>query len=59
MINEVFTIHQVISQLRSTCDGLSEESLAKLGVELFNCQAEVEGRRTYPCTEEMVSRSLI
>lgn len=44
---------RVISHLRSTCDGLSEESLAKLGVELFNCQAEVEGRRTYPCTEEM------
>ncbi|XP_076158337.1 protein brambleberry [Alosa pseudoharengus] len=44
---------RVIGQLRSTCDGLSEESLAKLGVALFNCQAEVEGRRTYPCTEEM------
>ncbi|KAL2093850.1 hypothetical protein ACEWY4_011162 [Coilia grayii] len=47
---------QVISQLKSTCDGLSEESLAKLGVALFNCQAEVEGRRTYPCTEEMSIR---
>ncbi|XP_063053216.1 protein brambleberry isoform X2 [Engraulis encrasicolus] len=44
---------QVISQLKSTCDGLSEEGLAKLGVALFNCQAEVEGRRTYPCTEDM------
>lgn len=45
---------QVVAQLKSTCASLSEEQLAKLGVVLFNCQAEVEGRRTYPCTEDMV-----
>uniref|UniRef100_A0A8C9WQP9 Brambleberry n=1 Tax=Scleropages formosus TaxID=113540 RepID=A0A8C9WQP9_SCLFO len=45
--------YRVIGQLKTTCSSLSEEQLAKLGVLLFNCQAEVEGRRTYPCTEEM------
>eukprot|EP00063_Salmo_salar_P003889 XP_013978724.1 PREDICTED: protein brambleberry-like isoform X2 [Salmo salar] len=45
--------YRVVAQLKSTCASLSEEQLAKLGVVLFNCQAEVEGRRTYPCTEDM------
>ncbi|XP_066572256.1 protein brambleberry isoform X2 [Amia ocellicauda] len=45
--------YRVIAQLKSTCSSLSEEELAKLGVLLFNCQAEAEGRGTYPCTEEM------
>ncbi|XP_047444239.1 protein brambleberry [Mugil cephalus] len=45
--------HRVVSQLKSSCDSLSEEKLAKLGVVLFNCQAETEGRRTFSCTEEM------
>uniref|UniRef100_A0A3P8THM2 Brambleberry n=1 Tax=Amphiprion percula TaxID=161767 RepID=A0A3P8THM2_AMPPE len=44
---------RVVAQLKSSCEGLSEEKLAKLGVVLFNCQAEIEGRRTYPCTEDM------
>ncbi|XP_026774666.3 protein brambleberry [Pangasianodon hypophthalmus] len=44
---------RVVSQLKATCNGLSEEQLAKLGVALFNCQSEVEGRRTFLCTEEM------
>lgn len=47
-------IKKVVAQLKATCSGLSEEQLAKLGVALFNCQSEVEGRKTYPCTEEMV-----
>ncbi|XP_056893703.1 protein brambleberry isoform X2 [Takifugu flavidus] len=45
--------YRVIAQLKASCDSLSEEQLAKLGVILFNCQAESEGRRTYLCTEEM------
>ncbi|CAJ1061187.1 protein brambleberry [Xyrichtys novacula] len=45
--------YRVVARLKASCDGLSEEQLAKLGVVLFNCQAESEGRRTYPCTEEM------
>ncbi|XP_078541657.1 protein brambleberry-like [Lissotriton helveticus] len=44
---------KVVSQLQASCTDLSEEELAKLGVALFNCQASVEGRPTYPCTEEM------
>ncbi|KAM9495788.1 protein brambleberry-like isoform 1-T2 [Clarias gariepinus] len=44
---------RVVSQLKATCNGLSEEQLAKLGVSLFNCQSEVEGRKTFLCTEEM------
>ncbi|XP_043922223.1 protein brambleberry-like [Protopterus annectens] len=45
--------YKVIAQLQSSCSDMSEEELAKLGVQLYNCQAEVEGRRTYLCTEEM------
>ncbi|KAK7889843.1 hypothetical protein WMY93_025403 [Mugilogobius chulae] len=45
--------HKVVAQLKSSCESLSEEQLAKLGVVLFNCQAEIEGRKTFPCTEEM------
>ncbi|XP_062308838.1 protein brambleberry [Osmerus eperlanus] len=48
--------YMVVAQLKSTCGSLSEEQLAKLGVVLFNCQAEVEGRRTYRCTDEMSLR---
>ncbi|XP_077067600.1 protein brambleberry [Siphateles boraxobius] len=44
---------RVVAQLKATCSGLSEEQMAKLGVALFNCQSEVEGRRTYSCTEQM------
>ncbi|XP_026201587.1 protein brambleberry [Anabas testudineus] len=45
--------HRVVARLKANCESLSEEQLAKLGVVLFNCQAETEGRQTYPCTEEM------
>ncbi|XP_069813069.1 protein brambleberry-like isoform X2 [Dendropsophus ebraccatus] len=45
--------YKVVSQLRASCTEMSEEEIAKLGVLLFNCQAEVEGRKTYPCTEDM------
>uniref|UniRef100_A0A3P9H0Z5 Brambleberry n=1 Tax=Oryzias latipes TaxID=8090 RepID=A0A3P9H0Z5_ORYLA len=45
--------YNVVAQLKSSCENLSEENLAKLGVALFNCQAEAEGRLTFPCTDEM------
>ncbi|XP_029448065.1 protein brambleberry-like isoform X2 [Rhinatrema bivittatum] len=45
--------YKVVNQLRSSCTELSEEELAKLGVALFNCQAEVEDRKTYPCSSDM------
>lgn len=54
VLSPLDTCHQrVIAQLKSSCESLSEQQLAKLGVVLFNCQAESEGRRTYPCMEEM------
>ncbi|XP_056379019.1 protein brambleberry-like [Hyla sarda] len=45
--------YKVVSQLRASCTEMSEEEIAKFGVLLFNCQAEVEGRKTYSCTEDM------
>ncbi|KAK5869459.1 hypothetical protein PBY51_024173 [Eleginops maclovinus] len=45
--------YKVVARLKGSCESLPEEPLAKLGVVLFNCQAEAEGRRTFPCTEEM------
>ncbi|XP_054841918.1 protein brambleberry-like [Eublepharis macularius] len=45
--------YEVISQLQSSCADLSEEELAKLSVSLFNCQASIEGRRTFLCTSGM------
>ncbi|XP_019740930.1 protein brambleberry [Hippocampus comes] len=45
--------HKVVAQLKASCEALSEEELAKLGVLLFNCQAQIEGRQSYPCTEQM------
>ncbi|XP_068581082.1 protein brambleberry [Cebidichthys violaceus] len=48
--------YRVVAQLKANCESLPEEQLAKLGVVLFNCQAETEGRRTYPCTEQMTIR---
>ncbi|XP_061738917.1 protein brambleberry isoform X2 [Nerophis ophidion] len=48
------TCHQrVVSRLKASCDSLSEEDLAKLGVVLFNCQAQIEGRPVYPCADHM------
>ncbi|XP_028300899.1 protein brambleberry isoform X2 [Gouania willdenowi] len=48
--------YRVVARLKSSCESLTEEKLAKLGVELFNCQAAIEGRPTYPCSEEMTIR---
>ncbi|KAG8431694.1 hypothetical protein GDO86_020452 [Hymenochirus boettgeri] len=45
--------YKVVSKLQASCTEMSEEEIAKLGVLLFNCQAEVEGRTTYTCTEDM------
>ena len=46
--------HKVVMKLRTSCNEMSEEDLAKLSVNLLNCQSSVEGRKIYPCTEEMV-----
>ncbi|XP_032803507.2 protein brambleberry-like [Petromyzon marinus] len=45
--------YQVIGRLKGSCDELSEEDLAKLGVSLLNCQSLVEDRRTFQCTADM------
>lgn len=46
--------HKVIVKIRTSCSDMSEEELAKLSVNLLNCQSAVEGRKIFPCTEEMV-----
>lgn len=47
--------HKVVLKIRKTCSALTEEELSKFSVNLLNCQSFAEGRKTYPCTEEMVS----
>lgn len=46
--------HKVVMKIRSSCNEMSEEDLAKLSVNLLNCQSSVEGRKIYPCTPDMV-----
>ncbi|CAG0916188.1 unnamed protein product [Notodromas monacha] len=48
--------HQIIYDLKTTCTRMSEEEIAKMGVQLLNCQSRVEGRKEYPCYEEMTLR---
>ncbi|XP_017791205.1 PREDICTED: protein brambleberry-like [Habropoda laboriosa] len=45
--------HKVIMKIKSSCSDMTEEQLAKLSVNLLNCQSAVEGRKMFPCTEEM------
>ncbi|XP_018049621.1 PREDICTED: protein brambleberry-like [Atta colombica] len=45
--------HKVIMKIKTSCSDMTEEELAKLGVNLLNCQSAVEGRKMFPCTEEM------
>ncbi|KAH0550330.1 protein brambleberry-like [Cotesia glomerata] len=45
--------HKVVMKIRTSCSGMTEEELAKLSVNLLNCQSSVEGRKIFPCTEEM------
>jgi len=46
--------HKVIMKIRTSCSNVIEEQLAKLSVNLLNCQSAIEGRKIFPCTEEMV-----
>lgn len=46
--------HKVVMKIRTSCTDMTEEQLAKLSVNLLNCQSAVEGRKMFPCTEEMV-----
>uniref|UniRef100_A0A1A8R4Y3 Uncharacterized protein n=1 Tax=Nothobranchius rachovii TaxID=451742 RepID=A0A1A8R4Y3_9TELE len=52
--------YPVVSQVRSSCESLLEETLVKLGVELFNCQTD--GVRDFPvyvsnkeCTSDILT----
>ncbi|KJE97032.1 hypothetical protein CAOG_07518 [Capsaspora owczarzaki ATCC 30864] len=44
---------RVISDLRQRCSDMDEESMSRVAVQLYNCQAVREQRQTYPCTNEM------
>lgn len=45
--------HKVIMKIKTSCTEMTEEQLAKLSVNLLNCQSAVEGRKMFPCTDEM------
>ncbi|EFN77904.1 hypothetical protein EAI_00587 [Harpegnathos saltator] len=45
--------HKVVMKIRTSCSDMTEEQLAKLSVNLLNCQSAVEGRKMFSCTEEM------
>ena len=45
---------RVMDSLEKTCGDITEEDLAKLSVQLLNCQSESEGRPTFECSEDMV-----
>ncbi|KAJ8920677.1 hypothetical protein NQ315_004816 [Exocentrus adspersus] len=48
-----FCQQRVVLKLKSDCDKMNDETLAKMAVHLLNCQSFVEGRQIFPCTEEM------
>jgi hypothetical protein len=40
--------HRVVLNIHKTCSDLREEELAKMSVNLLNCQSAVEGRQHFP-----------
>lgn len=40
-------------KLQIDCDKMNDEQLAKMAVHLLNCQSYVEGRKIFPCSEDM------
>lgn len=48
--------HKVILHIKTSCSSMTEEELAKMSVNLLNCQSEVDGRKVFICTDDMVSR---
>lgn len=49
----IFVGKQVVLKLNHDCHKMNDEELAKMAVHLLNCQSYVEGRKLYPCTDEM------
>nr|CAH7725985.1 unnamed protein product [Callosobruchus chinensis] len=47
---------RVVLKLKSDCDKMNDEQLAKMAVHLLNCQSYIEGRPTYACSDEMSIR---
>ncbi|XP_043199569.1 protein brambleberry-like isoform X2 [Amphibalanus amphitrite] len=45
--------HKIFVSLRQSCSELSEEDMAKVAVQLLNCQSESEARPVFPCTMDM------
>ena len=43
----------MVLKLKSDCDKMNDEQLAKMAVHLLNCQSYVEGRQIFPCTDDM------
>jgi len=41
-------------QIHDSCSGMTEDELAKMSVNLLNCQSAAEGRKQFPCTSKMV-----
>ncbi|KAK3753983.1 hypothetical protein QZH41_009257 [Actinostola sp. cb2023] len=46
-------IENVLNRIKKSCSDINEEELAKLGVQLLNCQSLAENRKTFECTDEM------
>eukprot|EP01137_Pigoraptor_chileana_P007712 Opistho-2@53645 len=44
---------RILDGLRKSCSSMSEEEISKVGVNLFSCQSEMEGRPAFPCTADM------
>ncbi|PNF20063.1 hypothetical protein B7P43_G05263 [Cryptotermes secundus] len=47
---------RVVVNIHKRCSDLTEEELAKMSVNLLNCQSAVEGRQHFPCTTRMSLR---
>ncbi|XP_012257796.2 protein brambleberry-like isoform X2 [Athalia rosae] len=45
--------HKVVMKIKTSCSDMTEEELAKMSVSLLNCQSAAEGRKMFPCSEEM------
>ncbi|KAL0278684.1 UNVERIFIED_CONTAM: hypothetical protein PYX00_000435 [Menopon gallinae] len=45
--------HKVVLKIKTSCSSMTEEELAKLSVNLLNCQSSVDGRQIFPCTDSM------
>lgn len=43
----------MVLKLKTDCHNMNDEKLAKMAVHLLNCQSYVEGRRMFPCTDDM------